>query len=78
MTVGLLVEQTEKILSLEEANRIKSDQLVMEKRKELETKKADCLMECNTKLEKLKESIVQEELDLERKYLKFEENLRNK
>lgn len=36
------------------------------------------MKDCNTRLEKLRESIVEEELEFERKYLKFEENLRNK
>lgn len=76
--VSLLVGQAETILNNEEINSSRSSKINRDRRKEFEKMKSDCLMDCNTKLENLKESIVQEELELERKYLKFEENLRNK
>ena len=66
------------MLKLEDEYRDKEEKLLGEKRKQLNRKKEDCLRSCNMRLEKLKESLVQEELEAERKYLKFEENLRDK
>lgn len=68
----------ESILKLENECRGKEETVLGQLRRDMEAKKQACMRECNMKLEKLKESIVEEELELERKYLKFEENLRNK
>lgn len=76
--VSSLIERTEKILKLESEFRERDEQVLGSKRKETERRRQACMMECNAKLERLRESIMREEMDLERKYLKFEENLRNK
>jgi len=47
-------------------------------REQLDKKKQDCLIGCRKRLEDLREYIMEEDLELERKYLKFEENLRDK
>ena len=72
------MDRTESILRLENKCRENDERILGERRRELESRKQACMKNCNTKLERLRESIVEEELELERKYLKFEENLRNK
>lgn len=49
-----------------------------EAREEREKMKQECYKSIGGKLEKLDESLMEEELELERKYLKFEENLRSR
>lgn len=74
--VSHLVDKAESILRLAGEQQNKNEQLLAERRNELERRKEECLRDCNLKLERFRESIVSEELELERKYLKFEENLR--
>lgn len=64
-------------MSIEKDYQRKEANLFGQARSEHEKAKQDCLRENNIRLEKLRETLVEEELELERKYLKFEENLHN-
>jgi hypothetical protein len=77
-SVTSLIDRAEGILQIENEFREKNESILGAKRREMEQKRLACLTKCNAKLEKLKESNMKDELELERRYLKFEENLRNK
>lgn len=76
--VSSLLDRTEKLLNTSEQLRDKNNKCLEEKQHLFDRTKQECATNCHLKLEKVKESIVQEELDLERKYLRFEDNLKIK
>ena len=75
--VTSLVDRAERILKIEGECRARNDVISGKRRNEMEQKRQACLSKCNMQLEKLRESFMREELELERRYLKFEDNLRN-
>lgn len=71
-----VLERTEKLLAIETEARSREDKLFSEQRKVLERKREEVLNRTSMELNSLKESLIEEELELQRKYLRFEETLR--
>jgi len=65
-------------LNLEDEFRLKEKALLSDARAERERVRQSSYRATQVKIEELNETLAREELELERKYLKFEENLRNK
>lgn len=78
ISVSSLHERTERLLKLEEEQRQKEANLLVEMREERNKVEQDCYNGLKVKMDELKETLAKEEMEMERKYLKFEENLRNK
>lgn len=71
-----VVERTEKLLASETEARLKDEKVLSEQRKVLEKKREQVLERTTLELNEFKESLIEEELELQRKYLRFEESLR--
>lgn len=78
LTVTQLIDRTDRLLKMEEEHREREARLLEPERKERISTRQNFDKNLRIKFEKLNESLLSEELELERKYLKFEENLRNK
>jgi len=74
----LLQEQAQRILNLDDEFRHREETLLSDARAERERVRQSSYRATQVKMEELNETLAREELELERKYLKFEENLRNK
>lgn len=73
----ILVDRTSKLLEVQEIYKKKETDTLGPTREALEIKRQQLDREMKIKLDNLSESLVSAELDLQRKYLKFEENLRS-
>lgn len=71
-----LYEKAERTLKIEEKQREKEAKMLSEIRDQREKTKQDAYEKRIINLEKLKETLMEEEMEIERKYLMFEENLR--
>lgn len=58
--------------------RKKEDELLADIRQERAKVRMDCDKDIQDRLDKLNKRLIEEELDLEKKYSKFEQNLLNK
>lgn len=76
--VTLLTDRAERILKIEPDQRDRSDRLLEQDRQDRLKIRQDKCSTTNAQLESLERSLIQEELDLERKYLKFEQKLSQK
>lgn len=69
--------RADSILKIGDTHRDKEEKNLACSRERREKTRQDCYKDISSKLEKLSETLMEEEMELERKYLKFEENLRN-
>lgn len=76
--VTLTHEKASKLLQIEDEYRKLEEESLEKQREERDKKKQELRRDITLKLEKLNHALVSEELEIERKYLLFEENLRSK
>lgn len=65
-----------KVLEIDNESRLKEEQALGKSRIEREQRKQNKIKSMTISLQKLEESLLAEEIELERKYLKLEENLK--
>lgn len=74
--LGHLNELSNRLLQIEDQFKVKEELELRDVRAKREKTKQDMLKKLDNELQRLNDTLHKEEADLERKYLRFEENLR--